>query len=133
MPLINTTLLFLLLLINSYRKPRVEYFMQSMRADRKNSGYSIEQLSVTRISSTGYQRLKSEGGKVVRNSYRSVQRIRNSRRSSQRQRQRFTAPSAIRDDSDVGPLLTSITEEENDTVQLPTKTKGGYGALSINT
>ena len=105
--------------------------MQSMRADRQNSGYSIEQLSVTRISTTGYQRLKSEGGKVVRNSYRSVQRIRNSQRSTQRKR--FTAPSAIRDESDVGPLLMSIHEEENDSLQLPTKTKGGYGALSVNT
>lgn len=104
--------------------------MQSMRADRQNSGYSIEQFSVNRATSS-YQRLKSEGGKVVRNSYRSVQRMRNSRRSSQRQRQqRFTAPSVYSED--VGPLLTSIHEEEDDSVQLPTKTKGGYGALSVN-
>lgn len=107
----------------SYQKPRVEYFVQSMRADRSTFNYSKQQGSVTGLGTAGYKLLKAEGGKVVRYSYRSVQRIRNSRRSTRTtpRRQRFTAP--IVTNEDVAPLMVSFNGNKT------TVTTGGYGTL----
>lgn len=74
----------------SYQKPRVDYFVQSMRADRKASGYTVEKTGIAEMGSNSYSYVKSQGGKVVRYSYRTVRKIRNSRKSVQRAR--FTAP-----------------------------------------
>ena len=104
----------------------MEYFAQSMRADRKAYNYSSQQYSVSEIGSAGYKQLKSGGGKVVRYSYRSVQRLRDSRRISTRQRQRFTAPMTYKED--VAPLMVSLSGEQSGKTAAP----GGYGALTTN-
>ena len=76
----------------SYQKPRVDYFVQSMRADRRSSGYSVQNTGISELGSSSYKYVKSQSGKVVRYSYRTIRQIRNSRRSLQRGQQRYSAP-----------------------------------------
>lgn len=94
-----------------------------MRADRSAFNYSNQQNTLTEIGSASYQRLKSEGGKVVRYSYRSVQRIRNSR--SSRQRQRYTAPVVL--DEDTAPLVVPVSLIDDGGKPVPV---GSYGTVN---
>lgn len=105
----------------SYQKPRVEYFLQSMRADRSAFNYSTQQNSLTEMGSAGFKRLTSEGGKAVRYSYRSVQRMRNSRRSQQAGPRRYTTPVVENEDT------TPLVNEESVSFITP---RGRYGTVT---
>lgn len=99
-----------------------------MRADRSTFNYSVQQNSITEMGSASLRRLKSEGGQVVRYSYRSVQRMRN-RRSSRltgSRQHRYTAP--IVENEDTTPLVVPVSlNDESGSVTAP---RGKYGTVS---
>ena len=82
------------LIIFSYKKPRADYFAQSVRADHSAFNSSNQMESVTEFGTARYKQLESEDDSALQFSYQSVQRNHNCHRSTHTapQREQFTAP-----------------------------------------